>query len=106
MLNFFIDVLTVPVGGAKSMRQYWNNFVQDTSVFVFVVDSADDDRFSEAFTALHEISGDERLKKVPIVLVANKQVNTLGGQRDLSVPGLGQIRFCGSNTNMLHFKYE
>ena len=56
------------------MRRYWINFVQDTSVFVFVVDSSDDGRFSEAFSALHEISGDERLKKVPIVLVANKQV--------------------------------
>ena len=56
------------------MRRYWINFVQDTSVFVFVVDSSDHGRFSEAFSALHEISGDERLKRVPIVLVANKQV--------------------------------
>ena len=68
--------MPVSVGGAKSMRQYWNNFVQDTSVFVFVVDSSDASRFSEAFSALHEISGDDRLKKVPIVLVANKQVTS------------------------------
>ena len=75
--------MPVSVGGAKSMRQYWNNFVQDTSVFVFVVDSSDASRFSEAFSALHEISGDDRLKKVPIVLVANKQVTNFQSKKHI-----------------------
>ena len=56
------------------MRNYWDNFVSNTDVLVFVVDSADVDRFTEAKDELHKLLQDDRLKNVPLVLVANKQV--------------------------------
>lgn len=56
------------------MRKYWSNFIQDTNVLVFVVDSHEEERFSEAFDELHKVLADERLGKIPIVVVAAKQV--------------------------------
>ena len=60
------------------MRKYWNNFITDTCVLVFVVDSTDNEkRLSLAFDELHKLLGDERLKKIPFVVVAAKQVLSL-----------------------------
>ena len=64
----------VSVGGTADVRRYWSNFVQDTDILVFVVDSADEKRLPEAFDELHKVLGDDRLKRVPIVILANKQV--------------------------------
>ncbi|CAH1783294.1 unnamed protein product [Owenia fusiformis] len=61
------------IGGDPSVRKYWHNFIQDTDILVFVVDSADTKRHPEAYDELHIQLGDERLKHVPIVIVANKQ---------------------------------
>lgn len=66
--------LLFAVGGAEKVRKYWANFIQDTDVLVFVVDSADESRLAEAYTEVHILLGDERLKNAPIVLLANKQV--------------------------------
>ena len=57
------------------MRRYWNNFITDTCVLVFVVDSTDSEkRLSLAFDEFHKLLGDDRLKKIPFVIVAAKQV--------------------------------
>jgi len=62
------------VGGSYAMRKYWSSFIQDTSILIFVVDSADEKRLPESFSELHKLLGDERLSRVPVVIVANKQV--------------------------------
>jgi len=62
------------VGGSNAMRKYWSSFIQDTCILVYVVDSADEKRLPESFSELHRVLGDERLSRVPIVIVANKQV--------------------------------
>ena len=60
------------------MRRYWNNFITDTCVLVFVVDSTDSEkRLSLAFDEFHKLLGDDRLKKIPFVIVAAKQVRLL-----------------------------
>jgi hypothetical protein len=56
------------------MRKYWNNFVLDTRILVYVVDSCYELRLPESYLELHKLLGDDRLKRVPIVIVANKQV--------------------------------
>ncbi|XP_022080828.1 ADP-ribosylation factor-like protein 3 [Acanthaster planci] len=61
------------VGGQQSVRSYWENFVKGTDVLVFVVDAVDQARFPEAKEELHKLLADERLKNVPLVLIANKQ---------------------------------
>ena len=68
------------VGGKQSVRSYWENFVSNTDVLVFVVDSADVGRFPEAKEELHKLLRDDRLKNVPLILVANKQVCLLTHQ--------------------------
>lgn len=40
---------------------------------VYVVDASDDKRFDESKEALMRLLADERLKEVPVVLIANKQ---------------------------------
>jgi len=67
-------VTVLVVGGSQAMRKYWSSFIQDTCILMFVVDSADEKRLPESFSELHRVLGDERLSRVPIVIVANKQV--------------------------------
>ena len=59
------------------MRLYWENFIKGTDVLVFVVDAVDEARLPEAKEELHKLLADERLKSVPLVLIANKQVKCL-----------------------------
>ncbi|XP_071793675.1 ADP-ribosylation factor-like protein 3 [Asterias amurensis] len=61
------------VGGQQSVRLYWENFIKGTDVLVFVVDAVDEARLPEAKEELHKLLADERLKCVPLVLIANKQ---------------------------------
>ena len=75
ILACFVNNVLV-VGGSNVMRKYWSSFIQDTCVLMYVVDSSDEKRLPEAFSELHTILGDERLCRVPIVIVANKQVKT------------------------------
>lgn len=62
------------VGHKKNMRSYWTNYFQDTDLVIFCVDSADEDRLPKAYDEFHTIQADERLKGVPIIILATKQV--------------------------------
>ncbi|XP_071949262.1 uncharacterized protein [Antedon mediterranea] len=61
------------VGGTENVRSYWSNFIEGTQVLVFVVDASDKNRLGEAKTELDKLVADNRLKNVPLILVANKQ---------------------------------
>jgi len=56
------------------MRKNWCNFLQDTDILVYVIDSSDRKRFPGCYTEMHQLLGDERLKDKPILVVSNKQV--------------------------------
>ncbi|XP_035225450.1 ADP-ribosylation factor-like protein 3 isoform X2 [Stegodyphus dumicola] len=62
------------IGGSVNIRVYWSNFVQDTDVLIYIVDSADDHRLAESIQELHKLVACDRLKKVPIFILANKQI--------------------------------
>ncbi|XP_035225449.1 ADP-ribosylation factor-like protein 3 isoform X1 [Stegodyphus dumicola] len=62
------------LGGSVNIRVYWSNFVQDTDVLIYIVDSADDHRLAESIQELHKLVACDRLKKVPIFILANKQI--------------------------------
>ncbi|XP_029986453.1 ADP-ribosylation factor-like protein 11 [Sphaeramia orbicularis] len=93
------------VGGQKSMRTNWRFYLDDCQVLVFVVDSSDHARMSEAQKALKKILSDEKLRGVPLMVLANKkdlpnsmtirEVSTL-----LDLPGLvgrrWQIQACSA----------
>lgn len=70
--NIFYYIL---VGGGDNYRKYWSNFLQDTDVLVFVVDAAAPDLLLIAGQEVKNLLGDERLTNVPLLILANKQVN-------------------------------
>ncbi|MBN3274141.1 IMA3 protein, partial [Polyodon spathula] len=61
------------VGGQQEMRTYWKHYYEDTEGLVFVVDSADTARLEESKKELNHILKNDHLKKVPVVVLANKQ---------------------------------
>lgn len=67
-------VLTVwDVGGQYQMRAHWEHYYQDTAGLVFVVDSKDKTRMAEAKQELEKILGNNNLKGLPLIVLANKQ---------------------------------
>ncbi|XP_067000987.2 uncharacterized protein [Anabrus simplex] len=61
------------IGGGENFRRYWNNFLQDTDLLVFVVDASDTHNLSHAVTEVKTLLGDDRLSHVPVLVLANKQ---------------------------------
>jgi len=61
------------VGGQDSIRKFWNYYYNNTSGLIFVVDSCDRDRFDEARRELHNITQEEEMLNVPVLVLANKQ---------------------------------
>ncbi|XP_077580371.1 ADP-ribosylation factor-like protein 14 [Stigmatopora nigra] len=61
------------VGGQAEMRRHWRSFHQDTLGVVFVVDSADRRRMTEAKKELENTLKSEQLRGRPFVVLANKQ---------------------------------
>ena len=59
------------VGG--KFQSYWPNFVSDTKVIVYVIDSSDTEQFDQSKNALLEVLSDVKLKGVPLVLLVCKQ---------------------------------
>eukprot|EP01004_Peranema_trichophorum_P009407 NODE_8150_length_705_cov_42.924399_g7531_i0.p1 GENE.NODE_8150_length_705_cov_42.924399_g7531_i0~~NODE_8150_length_705_cov_42.924399_g7531_i0.p1 ORF type:complete len:179 (-),score=37.40 NODE_8150_length_705_cov_42.924399_g7531_i0:140-676(-) len=61
------------IGGQKAIRTYWSNYYDQTDVLVFVVDAADSRRLEETGAELNQLLEEEKLKEVPILVLANKQ---------------------------------
>ena len=61
------------IGGQREIRPYWKNYYEHTDGLVYVVDSADDMRLKECEDELRALLEEEELKKVPLLVYANKQ---------------------------------
>ncbi|XP_060888927.1 ADP-ribosylation factor-like protein 11 isoform X1 [Labrus bergylta] len=61
------------VGGQKSMRPNWRYFLDDCKALVFVVDSTDRVRMHEAQKVLKKVLCDEKLRGIPLMVLANKK---------------------------------
>ncbi|CAK76570.1 unnamed protein product (macronuclear) [Paramecium tetraurelia] len=61
------------VGGQEKLREYWSNFYENTDALVFVIDSSDQMRLEEGGKELDKLLGEAELKKVPLLVFANKQ---------------------------------
>ncbi|XP_067391608.1 ADP-ribosylation factor-like protein 10 isoform X2 [Emydura macquarii macquarii] len=68
--GFQIDLLEV--GGSQNLRFYWNQFLSQAHVLVFVVDSADGPRLPVARQELHWLLAED--PRLPLVVLANKQM--------------------------------
>ena len=61
------------IGGHKTLRPYWQNYIQNCDGLVYVVDSADTARTEEAKAELDSLLKEDDLKAVPLLVFANKQ---------------------------------
>lgn len=60
------------VGGSEPFRSYWDKYLPNGWLLIFVVDSADHERLPEAKKCLHQLL--EQNPRLPLVVFANKQV--------------------------------
>ncbi|XP_053550062.1 uncharacterized protein LOC128641448 [Bombina bombina] len=61
------------VGGQEKIRALWKHYYVNTDGLVFVVDSADWERFPEARKELEAILESDEMRGVPFLVIANKQ---------------------------------
>ncbi|KAJ8766887.1 hypothetical protein K2173_009231 [Erythroxylum novogranatense] len=61
------------IGGQHKIRPLWKHYFQNAAGIVFVVDSNDRERISEARNELHRILSDSELRDATLLVFANKQ---------------------------------
>ncbi|XP_058215674.1 ADP-ribosylation factor 1-like isoform X2 [Rhododendron vialii] len=61
------------VGGQDKIRPLWRHYFRNTQGLIFVVDSNDRGRISEARNELHQILGEGELHDATLLVFANKQ---------------------------------
>jgi len=61
------------VGGQDKIRPLWRHYFQNTQGLIFVVDSNDKERVSEAAEELGKMLGEDELRDAALLVFANKQ---------------------------------
>jgi len=61
------------VGGQDKIRPLWRHYFQNTQGLIFVVDSNDRERVSEASEELQKMLREEELRDAIVLVLANKQ---------------------------------
>ncbi|XP_070598230.1 ADP-ribosylation factor-like protein 9 isoform X2 [Erythrolamprus reginae] len=59
------------IGGSESLREYWKMYMPRVLILIYVVDSADHERFPVAKTLLHQLL--QNNSTLPVMILANKQ---------------------------------
>ncbi|KAA8536226.1 hypothetical protein F0562_028704 [Nyssa sinensis] len=68
-----IDFIVWDVGGQEKIRPLWKYYFRNTQGLIFVVDSNDRERISEARNELHRILSEGELHDATLLVFANKQ---------------------------------
>ncbi|KAJ7351347.1 ADP-ribosylation factor family-domain-containing protein [Mycena albidolilacea] len=92
-MNTFFTVWDV--GGQDKIRRLWNHYFQNTQGIIFVVDSNDRERVSEAREELQRMLKEDELRDALLLVFANKQdlpnaMNTAEITDQLGLHGLRQ----------------
>nr|GEU51476.1 microtubule-associated protein RP/EB family member 1C-like [Tanacetum cinerariifolium] len=61
------------VGGQDKIRPLWRHYFQNTQGLIYVIDSNDRDRITEARDELHRMLSEDALREATILVFANKQ---------------------------------
>lgn len=61
------------IGGQKKIRALWYHYFQNTDAIIFVIDSNDRERLSEAREELCAVLSHDLLKDAPFLIYSNKQ---------------------------------
>jgi ADP-ribosylation factor protein 1 len=82
------------VGGQDKIRQLWRYYFQNTQGIVFVVDSNDRERMTEAKRELSKMLGEDELRDALLLVFANKQdlPNAMIASEITSKLGLDSLR--------------
>ncbi|XP_070794571.1 ADP-ribosylation factor-like protein 9 isoform X3 [Pituophis catenifer annectens] len=64
------------IGGSESLREYWKMYMPRVLLLIYVVDSADHERFPVAKTLLHQLV--QSNSTLPVMILANKQLLPMG----------------------------
>jgi ADP-ribosylation factor 1/2 len=75
-----INLTVWDVGGRDKIRPLWRHYYQNTQAVIFVIDSNDRERISEASDELARFLREDELKDATLLVFANKQVSN--GSRD------------------------
>jgi len=67
------DVCLYDLGGGSRFRGIWPSYYADVHGIIYMVDSADPERFEESSDCLRKIMADERCSSKPLLVVGNKQ---------------------------------
>ncbi|KAH3758934.1 ADP-ribosylation factor 1 [Pelomyxa schiedti] len=68
-----IDFTVWDVGGQDKIRPLWRHYFQNTQGLIFVVDSNDRERISEAHDELQKMLNEDELREAIVLVFANKQ---------------------------------
>ncbi|PVU87009.1 hypothetical protein BB560_006571 [Smittium megazygosporum] len=82
------------VGGQDKIRPLWRHYFQNTQAIIFVVDSNDRDRVSEARDELQKMLNEDELRDAFLLVFANKQdlPNAMSSAEITDKLGLNSIR--------------
>ncbi|XP_067144915.1 ADP ribosylation factor 4 [Centruroides vittatus] len=82
------------VGGQDKIRPLWRHYFQNTQGLIFVVDSNDRERISEAQDELQKMLNEDELRDAVLLLFANKQdlPNAMTAAELTEKLGLNQLR--------------
>ncbi|KAG9412029.1 hypothetical protein AC1031_017663 [Aphanomyces cochlioides] len=67
------NVIFWDLGGQERLRAIWSKYYSESHGIVFVIDSADEERFEESKTALFTMLDTPELSNVPLLILANKK---------------------------------
>ncbi|KAL8583323.1 hypothetical protein ACOMHN_057609 [Nucella lapillus] len=79
------------VGGQEKIRALWRHYFTNTQGILYVVDSADGERFAESREELLSILNNLEMSGVPVVVLANKQ----------DLPGAASISEVGEKLKLM-----
>lgn len=68
-----VDFTVWDVGGQKILRKLWRHYLSNTDALIFIVDSSDRERVSEAREELEWLLANDELRNARILVYANKQ---------------------------------
>jgi len=93
-----IKFKTFDLGGHFAARRLWKDYFVSVDGVVFLVDSADSDRFGESAQELNDLLTQEELQGVPFLILGNKvDIADAYGEDDLRQQ-LGLTRTTGQNS--------
>lgn len=84
-----LDMSVWDVGGQDKIRPLWRHYYENSDAVIYVVDSNDTDRLSEARDELHKMMNDELLRHARLLVLANKQDLPHAVRPDKIVDALG-----------------